>query len=139
MDFVGCAALAAAAAAATYCVITSPMLSRGGRPYTLWPVCRQQAVMLPPPLQLLYPAVCIYHADRVMTVSFHKYDGEFFPGTGDLDEVSHLLCCMVSLLLQSHFVSSLAMCAAVAAGLGDRCIKPCTHVSTDICGAACYY
>ncbi|WIA37846.1 hypothetical protein OEZ86_014700 [Tetradesmus obliquus] len=28
-----------------------------------------------------------YTTDRVMTVSFHKYDGEFFPGTGDLDEV----------------------------------------------------
>lgn len=26
-------------------------------------------------------------ADRVLTVSFHKYDGEFFPGTGDIDEV----------------------------------------------------
>jgi len=23
----------------------------------------------------------------VLTVSFHKYDGEFFPGTGDLNEV----------------------------------------------------
>eukprot|EP00775_Hariotina_reticulata_P007102 gene7102-7315_t len=28
-----------------------------------------------------------YTTDRVLTVSFHKYDGEFFPGTGDLDEV----------------------------------------------------
>ncbi|RKP38799.1 hypothetical protein BJ085DRAFT_42687 [Dimargaris cristalligena] len=27
-----------------------------------------------------------YHTDRVMTVSFHKYDGEFFPGTGHIDE-----------------------------------------------------
>ena len=26
-------------------------------------------------------------ADRVMTVSFHKYNGEFFPGTGAIDEV----------------------------------------------------
>lgn len=25
--------------------------------------------------------------DRVMTVSFHKYNGEFFPGTGAIDEV----------------------------------------------------
>lgn len=25
--------------------------------------------------------------DRVMTVSFHKYNGEFFPGTGSMDEV----------------------------------------------------
>lgn len=25
--------------------------------------------------------------DRVMTVSFHKYNGEFFPGTGSIDEV----------------------------------------------------
>eukprot|EP00879_Flechtneria_rotunda_P031981 GHRR01035122.1.p1 GENE.GHRR01035122.1~~GHRR01035122.1.p1 ORF type:complete len:335 (+),score=67.92 GHRR01035122.1:824-1828(+) len=28
-----------------------------------------------------------YTTDRVMTVSFHKYDGEFFPGTGNLGEV----------------------------------------------------
>ncbi|KAJ3050517.1 Histone deacetylase 3 [Rhizophlyctis rosea] len=27
-----------------------------------------------------------YHSDRVMTVSFHRYDGTFFPGTGALDE-----------------------------------------------------
>lgn len=28
-----------------------------------------------------------YLTDRVMTVSFHKYNGEFFPGTGNYDEV----------------------------------------------------
>jgi histone deacetylase HOS2 len=27
-----------------------------------------------------------YVTDRVMTVSFHKYNGEFFPGTGSVDE-----------------------------------------------------
>lgn len=27
-----------------------------------------------------------YNSNRVMTVSFHKYTGEFFPGTGALDE-----------------------------------------------------
>lgn len=27
-----------------------------------------------------------YATDRVMTVSFHKYNGEFFPGTGSIDE-----------------------------------------------------
>lgn len=27
-----------------------------------------------------------YTTDRVFTVSFHKYNGEFFPGTGNLDE-----------------------------------------------------
>ncbi|KAM6500976.1 hypothetical protein JOM56_003990 [Amanita muscaria] len=27
-----------------------------------------------------------YHSNRVMTVSFHKYNGEFFPGTGKLDD-----------------------------------------------------
>ncbi|KAI0737972.1 histone deacetylase, partial [Daedaleopsis nitida] len=27
-----------------------------------------------------------YHTNRVMTVSFHKYTGEFFPGTGKLDD-----------------------------------------------------
>ncbi|EGV63143.1 histone deacetylase [Yamadazyma tenuis] len=27
-----------------------------------------------------------YTSDRVMTVSFHKYNGEFFPGTGAMDE-----------------------------------------------------
>lgn len=27
-----------------------------------------------------------YNSDRVMTVSFHKYNGLFFPGTGDLNE-----------------------------------------------------
>lgn len=28
-----------------------------------------------------------YHTDRVMTVSFHRYDGQFFPGTGAVDEI----------------------------------------------------
>jgi hypothetical protein len=28
-----------------------------------------------------------YHTDRVMTVSFHKYDGEFFPRTGKLSDI----------------------------------------------------
>ncbi|OZJ05063.1 Histone deacetylase 3 [Bifiguratus adelaidae] len=28
-----------------------------------------------------------YTTDRVMTVSFHKYNGEFFPGTGDMKEI----------------------------------------------------
>jgi len=28
-----------------------------------------------------------YSTNRVMTVSFHKYDGEFFPGTGNLDDI----------------------------------------------------
>ncbi|TPX37298.1 hypothetical protein SeMB42_g00223 [Synchytrium endobioticum] len=28
-----------------------------------------------------------YQTDRVMTVSFHRYDGMFFPGTGSLDEI----------------------------------------------------
>ncbi|KAJ3203475.1 histone deacetylase [Entophlyctis luteolus] len=28
-----------------------------------------------------------YQSDRVMTVSFHRYDGSFFPGTGSLDEI----------------------------------------------------
>lgn len=28
-----------------------------------------------------------YTTDRVMTVLFHKYNGEFFPGTGSVDEV----------------------------------------------------
>jgi hypothetical protein len=28
-----------------------------------------------------------YTTDRVMTVSFHKYNGDFFPGTGSLDEI----------------------------------------------------
>ena len=27
-----------------------------------------------------------YHTNRVMTLSFHKYTGEFFPGTGKLDD-----------------------------------------------------
>ncbi|KAH9948138.1 hypothetical protein B0H21DRAFT_690669 [Amylocystis lapponica] len=27
-----------------------------------------------------------YHTNRVMTVSFHKYTGDFFPGTGKLDD-----------------------------------------------------
>lgn len=30
-----------------------------------------------------------YTSDRVMTVSFHRYDGDFFPGTGDLDQLGH--------------------------------------------------
>lgn len=31
-----------------------------------------------------------YLTDRVMTLSFHKYDGIFFPGTGSVDEVGAL-------------------------------------------------
>ena len=27
-----------------------------------------------------------YHSNRVMTLSFHKYTGDFFPGTGKLDD-----------------------------------------------------
>ncbi|KAL0576264.1 histone deacetylase [Marasmius crinis-equi] len=30
--------------------------------------------------------LAFYQSDRVMTVSFHKYTGEFFPGTGKLDD-----------------------------------------------------
>jgi len=30
--------------------------------------------------------LAFYHSNRVMTVSFHKYTGDFFPGTGKLDE-----------------------------------------------------
>ena len=29
-----------------------------------------------------------YTTNRVMTVSFHKY-GEYFPGTGDVNDVGH--------------------------------------------------
>ncbi|TFY82234.1 hypothetical protein EWM64_g1786 [Hericium alpestre] len=29
--------------------------------------------------------LAFYHSNRVMTVSFHKYTGDFFPGTGKLD------------------------------------------------------
>ncbi|KAI8070866.1 hypothetical protein BC940DRAFT_295772 [Gongronella butleri] len=32
-----------------------------------------------------------YMTDRVMTVSFHKYNGDFFPGTGHLDEIGSSL------------------------------------------------
>lgn len=28
-----------------------------------------------------------YTTDRVMTVSFHKYNGDFFPGTGNIEEI----------------------------------------------------
>lgn len=28
-----------------------------------------------------------FQTDRVMTASFHRYDGLFFPGTGSLEEV----------------------------------------------------
>ncbi|KAJ3844980.1 hypothetical protein EV361DRAFT_49205 [Lentinula raphanica] len=30
--------------------------------------------------------LAFYQSDRVMTVSFHKYTGDFFPGTGKLDD-----------------------------------------------------
>ncbi|KAL0095283.1 hypothetical protein F4703DRAFT_1823465 [Phycomyces blakesleeanus] len=32
-----------------------------------------------------------YLTDRVMTVSFHKYNGDFFPGTGHIDEIGSSL------------------------------------------------
>lgn len=28
-----------------------------------------------------------YATDRVMTLSFHKYNGDYFPGTGNVDEI----------------------------------------------------
>ncbi|CEM38392.1 unnamed protein product [Vitrella brassicaformis CCMP3155] len=47
--------------------------------------------------RVMYVDMDIHHGDgveeaflttpRVMTVSFHKYDGEFFPGTGNLNDV----------------------------------------------------
>lgn len=47
--------------------------------------------------RVLYIDIDVHHGDgvqeafyanpRVMTVSFHKYDGQFFPGTGSIDEV----------------------------------------------------
>ena len=49
--------------------------------------------------RVLYVDIDIHHGDgveeafletdRVMTVSFHKY-GDFFPGTGALDDVGHM-------------------------------------------------
>ncbi|KAK4048756.1 histone deacetylase [Microbotryomycetes sp. JL201] len=30
-----------------------------------------------------------YNSNRVLTVSFHKYSSDFFPGTGHIDEVGH--------------------------------------------------
>eukprot|EP00891_Asterochloris_glomerata_P006478 jgi/Astpho2/6478/e_gw1.00096.12.1_t len=49
--------------------------------------------------RVLYVDIDIHHGDgveeaflttdRVMTVSFHKYDGEFFPGTGRLNQIGH--------------------------------------------------
>lgn len=32
-----------------------------------------------------------YNSNRVMTVSFHKYSSDFFPGTGHIDEIGHSL------------------------------------------------
>ena len=51
--------------------------------------CQDQGSLSLPPatmfdLRLIW---CYQHADRVMTVSFHKHGDDFFPGTGDLDEV----------------------------------------------------
>ena len=52
--------------------------------------------------RVLYVDIDIHHGDgveeaflttdRVMTVSFHKYDGEFFPGTGRLNQIGHDRC-----------------------------------------------
>ncbi|KAI8089694.1 uncharacterized protein BX664DRAFT_280830 [Halteromyces radiatus] len=51
--------------------------------------------------RVLYVDIDIHHGDgvqeafystnRVMTVSFHKYNGDFFPGTGHLDEIGSSL------------------------------------------------
>lgn len=32
-----------------------------------------------------------YNSNRVLTVSFHKYSGDFFPGTGHIDEIGNQL------------------------------------------------
>lgn len=37
-------------------------------------------------------------ADRVMTCSFHKYGGGFFPGTGDVLNVGRGECCIAFFL-----------------------------------------
>lgn len=49
--------------------------------------------------RVLYVDIDIHHGDgveeaflttdRVMTVSFHKFGGSFFPGTGNLDNCGH--------------------------------------------------
>jgi hypothetical protein len=58
----------------------------------LLPVCSALPSRCPcrPCLSCSSPAAHKIHppgADRVMTVSFHKYGDEFFPGTGDLTDV----------------------------------------------------
>ena len=52
--------------------------------------------------RVLYVDIDIHHGDgveeaflstdRVMTVSFHKFGGSFFPGTGNLDNCGHEEC-----------------------------------------------
>ena len=37
--------------------------------------------------EAFYTVIILYKSSRVMTVSFHRYDGAFFPGTGAVDEV----------------------------------------------------
>nr|AOE43212.1 histone deacetylase family protein type-1 histone deacetylase [Synstelium polycarpum] len=58
---------------------------------------KQQDSLLKYHARVLYIDIDIHHGDgvqeafyltdRVMTASFHKYGGDFFPGTGDVDEV----------------------------------------------------
>lgn len=49
---------------------------------------RPKALLIPAQgVHVLPQLLLLSVTDRVMTVSFHKYDGEFFPGTGNLDEI----------------------------------------------------
>ena len=64
---------------------------------------------------MLYVDIDIHHGDgveeaflttnRVMTVSFHKYGDNFFPGTGDLESIGKQECvspCAPMWLMLSH-------------------------------------
>ncbi len=71
--------------------------------------------------RVLYIDIDIHHGDgveeafmltdKVLTVSFHKYGGGFFPGTGDIASVGRKECvsCVPRLTLeQTVFLTSLA-------------------------------
>lgn len=44
-----------------------------------------------------------YTTDRVMTLSFHKY-GDFFPGTGDIDDLGAKVTWKISCVYAARFL-----------------------------------
>ena len=87
-------------------------------------------------MQVLYVDVDVHHGDgveeaflttdRVMTVSFHQYGDEFFPGTGSLDSNGVGLCALPHM----HSTGCQAADAASLPGKVWACRPPAPVLAT---------